>query len=362
MLKGNKGEWSEIYVFLKLLSDGKLHAADADLKTLQDVYYPLVSIIRKEADTHLIYKYGTSITVIDEQTNEILMSCPLDHFKEMSLKLFEAIKNERGRSFAVPEVETFLRSIHVAKLKATSTDKSDITIKVHDHNTGFKPMLGFSIKSRLGGASTLLNAGKTTNFTYQIDRADADLGKNKIAEINAIDSRAKIRERIEAIYETGAVLQYVDMNSEMFKLNLQVIDTKLPEIIAGLILYYYRGLGTSLEQLLEHMNEHNPLVFDNAFDHPFYEYKIKNFLRDVALGMTPSKQWDGTFDATGGYIIVKEDGDVLCYHLYNMNEFQDYLLNNTRLETASTSRYDFGNVYEQRGNYYIDLNLQIRFV
>jgi len=32
MITGNKGEWSEAYVFLKLLGDGKLYAADQNLK------------------------------------------------------------------------------------------------------------------------------------------------------------------------------------------------------------------------------------------------------------------------------------------------------------------------------------------
>ncbi|MBD3211216.1 MAG: HpaII family restriction endonuclease, partial [Candidatus Lokiarchaeota archaeon] len=31
-ITGNKGEWSEIYVFFKLLADGKLYAADGDLQ------------------------------------------------------------------------------------------------------------------------------------------------------------------------------------------------------------------------------------------------------------------------------------------------------------------------------------------
>ena len=32
MITQNKGEWSELYVFLKLLGEGVLYAADADLK------------------------------------------------------------------------------------------------------------------------------------------------------------------------------------------------------------------------------------------------------------------------------------------------------------------------------------------
>lgn len=34
-LSGNKGEWSEIYIFLKLMNDGKIYAADKDMKKLQ---------------------------------------------------------------------------------------------------------------------------------------------------------------------------------------------------------------------------------------------------------------------------------------------------------------------------------------
>lgn len=48
--------------------------------------------------------------------------------------------------------------------------------------------------------------------------------------------------------------------------------------------------------------------------------------------------------------------------VYNKNEFEDYLLNNTKLETASSSRHGFGEIYEKNGSVYIKLNLQIRFI
>jgi type II restriction enzyme len=78
--------------------------------------------------------------------------------------------------------------------------------------------------------------------------------------------------------------------------------------------------------------------------------------------MMPSKVWTGKYDATGGYLIVKENGDVLCYHIYNRNEFEDYLLNNTKLDTASSTRQGFGEIYEENGELYFNLNLQIRFI
>ena len=43
------------------------------------------------------------------------------------------------------------------------------------------------------------------------------------------------------------------------------------------------------------------------------------------------------------------------------NQFEDYLFANTKLETASSTRHDFGKIYEEGENYYFKLNLQIRF-
>ena len=78
--------------------------------------------------------------------------------------------------------------------------------------------------------------------------------------------------------------------------------------------------------------------------------------------MMPAGVWNGIYDATGGYLVVKDDGEVLSYHIYNKNKFENYLYYNTKLETASSSRHDFGKVYLENGKMYIKLNLQIRFI
>jgi type II restriction enzyme len=114
--------------------------------------------------------------------------------------------------------------------------------------------------------------------------------------------------------------------------------------------------------LVNEITVQNPLKYNLETNHPFYSYKIKRFLTDIALGMMPSKVWTGQLDATGGYLVVKEDGEVLCYHIYNRNEFEDYLLNNTKLETASSSRHEFGTIYKENNQLYFKLNLQIRFL
>ena len=356
-LTGNKGEWSEIYVFLKLLADGRLNAADANLNAIPDVYYPIIKILRQENHINREYRINGNIRIFDGDNNELL-NLPITDFVNRSKQLLLKLHKSEGRSFAFEDIEAFLNSIEVHSLTALKTDKSDIKVVVHDLNTGMKPKLGFSIKSMLGGNSTLFNPGNTTNFIYEI----VGNGKLEIGEINAIETSPKIANRISEIRACGFDIIFRNIQSETLHLNLQLIDSDLPQIISELLLLKYSNNGfNSLAPILEQLKIKNPLNFDLSQGHPFYEYKIKNFLTDSALGMTPSKMWTGQYDATGGIIIVKENGELVCYHIYNRNEFQNYLLNNTRLEQASTSRYNFGELYVEDEKIFIKLNLQIRF-
>ena len=94
---------------------------------------------------------------------------------------------------------------------------------------------------------------------------------------------------------------------------------------------------------------------------PEVSYKFKNFLSNVALGMVPKTEWSGIIDADGGYLVVKKNGDLVCFHVYNLGNFQEYLLDNVKFDTPSTNRHKFGEVYEQAGENYFKVNCQIRF-
>ena len=47
-LTGNKGEWSEIYTLFKLLGDGIVYAGDEQFNRIEEVFYPIMSVIRRE--------------------------------------------------------------------------------------------------------------------------------------------------------------------------------------------------------------------------------------------------------------------------------------------------------------------------
>lgn len=356
MLTGNKGEWSEIYALFKLLSDKQLFAGDADLHKVEELFYPIIKIIRNESGGRLEYELNGDLVIVSGGKEKLRI--PVKTFTEQAVKLLTKIKGSTG-AFSIPEVEEFMKTIDCQTLKAKSSSKTDIRIVIHDQRINQTAELGFSIKSHLGGDATLLNAGKTTNFIYQIIGFKPT--SDEIKEINEIDTKSKIKDRIDCIKNAGGHLKFVTLEHDIFKNNLILIDSLLPNIIAEIIKTFFSSTLSSIKALTESINNSNPINYDTQFSHTFYEYKVKHFLTDVALGMTPSKVWNGIYDATGGYLIVKENGDILCYHIYNRNQFEDYLFANTKLETASSSRHEFGKLYENNGQLYFKLNLQIRF-
>ena len=356
-ITGNKGEWSEIYTLFRLLGEGKVHAGDANLNKL-DLYYPILNIIREESKR---YEYKPNqdqhIVVIDEEGHEYAR-ISMDKFMSESVSLLNAIKETNQRAFAVPSAECFMGKIGCTKLKAPSRDKADIHIVIHDLRTNMTPMLGFSIKSQLGSASTLLNATEATNIRYQI--VGKKMSDAELLEINNIEDHLP---RMKALLDRGYKLQYSDIEHKTFKNNLLFLDTCMPEFIAKCLICDSMPNSTSkIKDSVEVVAEQNPFGFTGSDVVAFYEHKMKVLLLDAALGMTPAKEWKGRYDANGGYLVVRRDGEIVCYHFYNRNDVEDYLYNNTRFERGSRSRHHFGSLYRgDDGKVYIKLNLQIRF-
>lgn len=355
--KGNIGEWSELYVFLKLLSDGKLFAGDENLKKIEKLYYPIISIIKIIDENKISYNRNSVIKI--KKGEDTVLNVPIAEFCKAAEIVLESIRSKSGSSFAIKEIQEFLDKILIKSVKASSTDKRDITIIVHDLKTQRTQELGFSIKSMLGGASTLLNPGKSTNFIFRLSK---EISEKELKEINSINSRNKLQDRIAAIYINSVKLIFFGLENRNFANNLRLTDSKMPEMLAYMMLYFYQENISLISELIEKLETENPLNFDQSSGHKYYEYKIKKLLVEIALGFTPSHPWNGYYDATGGYIIVKEDGEIICYHIYNRNEFEEYLINNTRLDKASSTRYEYAKIYEENNINYIKLNLQIRFI
>ncbi len=220
--------------------------------------------------------------------------------------------------------------------------------------------MGFSIKSQLGGDSTLLNASKATNFNFKV--TGANLSDDEITAINSINpKRNKVIERVNAIKRKGASLVFEKVDNSTFRNNLVMLDGDLPAIIANLLLEQLNTGVSTLKELADKITETNPLKYDVGQASPFYAYKIKHLLTSAALGMMPATAWSGKFDANGGYLVVKKDGEILCYHFYDRNRFEDYLFSNAYLERSSTTKHKYATIVKEvDGTLSFKLNFQVR--
>lgn len=354
MIKGNKGEWSELYVLARLLSYGKLYAADENTKRIDELYFPILKILREEGKNKKMEYFINQGAEVNLCVNdEKIKSLDKEEIKAMADYLYSKINDGEKGSFSIDGATEIMQKLECDKIKASSSDKTDITMQIHDINTGYDSICGFSIKSELGNPPTLLNAGQTTNFVYEV----IGINDDEMNVINSISTRNKIMDRVNRIFELGDI-KFIGAKNEKFASNLMLIDSKMEEIIGEMLLFHYKTGEYNCKQIIKMIENSNPLNYPRK---GFYEYKFKKLLCSVALGMMPGKIWDGHDEANGGYIIVTNEGDVLAYHIYNRDFFETYLLNSTRFERGSTSRHDFASIYKQNGRMYINLNLQIRF-
>ncbi|MFI3171681.1 MAG: HpaII family restriction endonuclease [Eubacteriales bacterium] len=352
---GNKGEWSEVYVLFRVLEEAKLFAADENLNKIDSVFYEVQGVTRDEKDSVIefnIDNVGRNVDVLKDYIK--IATIGQDELKSVADRLLEELKTRQGAAYEIPTIAQVLQRLGIETLKAKSSVKSDIRIQVHDINTGFDALQGFSIKSRLGSPSSLINASKSTRFVYEVSGIDE-------SNIQQFNDTKRFKDKFTLLNEIGAQVKYSHMVNDVFENNLMLIDSYLPEICAHLLMEYYEhGLG-NIEDALDALTKQNPLGYNMSKGHPFYTYKFKKVLTECALGMLPATTWNGIVDATGGYIIVREDGEVLCYHLFNRNEFEGYLLKNTKFDTPSTSKHDHGYIFEDGGKYYLMLGMMVRF-
>lgn len=375
-LSGNKGEWSEIYALFKLLGDGKLFSGDEKYRKIDDLFFPIQKILRREKDQET-----DSVFSIDPDAQEVVLDVDgrsvvfaQASFDEKALELFKEIKKGKSKNgkekLVFPNIESFLtQELNIHALKAKSVEKRDIRMIIHDIKTDRFSELGFSIKSKLGGNSTLFNSNKDgTNFLFQIKGGISD---DQIEELNNLsDTKEKRRKGFlnkwfKQIDEWGYSVEYIKMLNNVFFNNLLFIDTRFHKFLADCLLVYYSSKGISkVSEIVKIASKHDPcgIMNDNVAS-SWYEFSMKQFLIIYALGMTANKPWNCKYSANGGYIVVKEDGDIVCYHFYDRNQLENYLFDNTAFDTPSTERHLFNQIWRgEDGNVYLKLNPQIRFI
>jgi type II restriction enzyme len=351
--RGNKGEWSEIYVLFRILADGRLSSSTKDFQNSTESYFPVSRIIRKSSLITCTYEILEGYVEISSTiANQPAARVTQKRFRESADLLFGVIAESKG-VFSVPELSELLSLCNISSIKAPSSSKEDIILRYYEPKVNQEIALAFSIKSELGAPPTLLNASQSTNVVFKIG---GSLTNQEIVLLNKLPPK----QLVSKLSEENHTIVYSRFNNPIFEQNLKVIDSQMPEIVAHLVLAYFKSSGTSILSLTDELVRSDPLLVVDETQ-KFYSHKIRTFLQDVALGLRPATSWSGVHDASGGYIVLLKSGNLCCIHSHDRELFRNYLESNTKLETAD-ARNNFGTIFSDRYNSFISLNLQIRFI
>ena len=368
----NKGEWAEFYVMLKLLGEGKLYTANALLQRNIDNYLNIVKVIREESDTgvidYIVDDERDVVQIRKRDTGELLEEVHKTLFDETANTLFININRQRGSSLPAPaSVCAFARIIYVNQPKAPAVKalerqfggKNDIFIEVRDPSTSIKSIMGFSIKSKFGQAPTLFNAGTTSQMLYEVMSCNDGIMEtfnNFVADNKREWGRCK-----EYVQNNGINLDFVSAMYQTYQDNLSLVTESMPRILGWCFKDTMMGIDVDnrILETCDRLAIANPL--DKSNPDVFYKKILKDYLMAGFTGMTAGQVWDGEEQVNGGYIVVMDDGEVLCYHSNDREAFRNYLFKNTHFEYVSAKKYKWSFIFKEDNHYYLPINASVRF-
>ena len=348
----NKGEWTELLVLIKLLIEKQLFLSDEKLNA-SDTFFKINKVTTHNLEKEFFLSSLSTVIVKnkeDRTQKEVNISEIIN--PEIINLLIDKIKGS-SQTFEVPGFHIIQDGLGFDAVKGgNSNQKADILMDI-ENNLLVKQNEGFGIKSYLGSKPTLLNASGTTNFIFRIN----GLEKSFLDEINAISTATKLKDRIGKIEQLGGSFEYVGAEREAMDFNLKMVDSEMPQIIGKMLLCFYKERVSSLKAITKKMLGENA----SKDSETLLTTKIKKLLLDSLLGFFPGTKWNGSYEANGT-IVMKNSGDCVGFHIIEVDNLKNYLFENIKLDTPSTSKHRFGKLYlENDGCLYFKLNLQLRF-
>ncbi len=369
--EATKRELGEVYTFFRLLADGKVYMGTPQAQKNETACWPVAMIQREEHDgTRRYYIAQDEVRIIGGEIGKEgaflpsgagERSFPRADFGEAAHLILHLLKSVSGETVEVSdELEGFLDAVRIYDLEAKTDDRTDFYVAFWHPEA---PLAGFNVRCRLSPMNPLLDGGRTANL--KLEQGGIKFAVPTVNKINALpESPNEVADRMRIIERLGGVLKYADVADRVFRCNLLMIDLHFPRMLAEMVrLMHLEGI-TRVAELTERIKEVNPLKIKDELihKHGFYEFKMKQFLLALALGMRPAKIYRGTESAVEGMFLTDGNGEVLCYHQSRRQTFADFLYNNSRFEKGPLEKDKYGFLERENGLYYFKLNAKIGLV
>lgn len=360
---GNKGDWGEAYVFLKLLSDNVLHNADRNGNKIDNEYSIVSSILRQEQKDKLEYCIGTGTVVIFRNDEEdkfqmIRRSAIKRHANSMR----DRMKTQKGRSFSLPDIQAFLEKLGWKTLKAKSSSKADTQAIVRDGGIGAMTLRKYSIKSLMGAKPSLISGSRQTYIDYTVKGLTQSMADRVLAVKST--GRKKIVDRaraLAAVCEENDLLIIPKVRSKTYETNMFRCYWKAPEVIAASMFCSYLQEGKHMVDTIANMRKCKLFNLSVADDDD-YENSLRKYLWNSAFGMMPGTLWNGRASADG-YLIITKTGELITYPVSRVTDFEEYLLTHTYWDSPENDDGPEHGDFKQNdeGDWLFTLSCKVRY-
>ncbi|MFB6349162.1 HpaII family restriction endonuclease [Moraxella sp. ZJ142] len=341
-IKRNKGELSEIYALCKVIFEQKIYYGDLNAQFSNDY----ISVLKIHTEQSRIDLNRSEIIIHQngEQKNiELSQFIRLDELTQ----IVNDIKNGRS-TFSSSVLDDKVDLLGLEKSKGTAYEKGDISLSFDDNGHIFNQQ-NASIKSFLGGSPTLINASQATNFIYEIENINSEM----MEQINAINTRSKIKDRLQKISDLGGSLIFKKCENPIYESTLRKTDSYMPEMLADALLAFFQ------KQITNRLADYPIQKIVDLEQRDQVHCRLKDFIKASILGIFPTHEWDGNLTANS-VLLVNDSGELLFYHTNKDHILKNFFYQNTFFDTPSSSRHRFGLVYQENGKFYFKLNLQLR--
>ena len=371
VFSATKRELGELYTFFRLLADGAVSLGMPQAVKNDTKRWPVAMIQREEHDgTRRYYIEQDEVRIVtgtlDKNKTFIAnaeggRNFPREDFGDAAALILHTLKTVSGEEIEISEgLEAFLDAVNIYDLEANTDDRTDLSVAFWHPEA---PLTGFSVRCRLAPMNPLLDGGRTANL--KLEQCGIKFAVPTVNKVNALpESLTEVAERMLMIERLGGVLKYSDVADRVFRCNLLMIDLLFPRMLAEMVRIMHLDGITRVSELTERIKEMNVLKIKDELinKHGFYEFKMKQFLLALALGMRPAKIYNGTDSAVGGMFLTDGNGEVLCYHKSERQTFADFLYQNSRFEKSSVDKDKYGFLERENGVYYFKLNVKIGLI
>lgn len=386
MFIASRKEWIELVALMKVMSKPKLAWSNNQGLPIKGRTARLECIQRKELNGFRTYRRieevqegQTEPIIFIEITNadtQERLTIEADLWADAANHAVELLRtapsSAEGGADATIEIddamEAFLDDIQMQSISGISEGAWHVLLGINGQKTAVTGVMNRcgSVTTRLldGGRAANLKLLQTgTRFAQPMAQKVNYEGEEVLAESkNSTEAISRvIRDRMVIIERMGSSLKYDDVADKVFRCNLAMIDLHMGRLLTEMLRISYLEDLTRLDDLVQRINEENPLkVKQELIDkHHYYEHKLRQLLFACLGGMRPAKIYTGCDNLPSYFLVLTPDGTPVLFDATDRDLLSRFLQLNCRLERGSLEKDHYGVLERENNQYYFKLNLKI---